>query len=71
MLQAGAGIGDDAVKILVRSLKKVHFDCCRLRDEPICWRQRGSESFAPFEEGEFDGLREQFVAAGREDPLDR
>src|SRR5262249_12011325 len=50
-------------KILVRNLKRVHFDRRRLPDEPIFWRRRGSTTFEPFGPADFDRLRREFAAA--------
>ena len=58
-------------KVLVRSLKQVHFDRRRLPDAPLFWRERGDDTFRPFSAADFDALRERFRAAEREDLLDR
>ncbi len=50
-------------KILVRNLKRVHFDRRRLPDEPIFWRRRGATTFEPFGTADFDALRREFAAA--------
>jgi hypothetical protein len=58
-------------KILVRNLKKQHFHPDRVGDSPVYWRERGSTTYEPFTAREFAALRESFVAAEREDLLDR
>jgi fatty-acyl-CoA synthase len=58
-------------KILVRSLKKVHFDRHRLRDEPIFWRRRGDTAYQPFSVANYEALRHEFAAAEKLDLLDR
>lgn len=58
-------------KVLVRNLKKVHFDRRRLLDEPIYWRRRGDSAFRPFSAADFAGLREEFERAERGQLLDR
>src|SRR5262245_1854509 len=57
-------------KILVRNLKRVHFDRRRLPDEPIFWRRRGSTTFEPFGPADFDRLRQEFAAAEKVELLD-
>jgi hypothetical protein len=58
-------------KILVRNLKKDHFNRDRLPDAPIYWRRRGDDRFHPFTAGDFAGLRREFDAAERGALLDR
>jgi fatty-acyl-CoA synthase len=58
-------------KILVRNLKKVHFDLRRLPDAEIYWQQRGDTAFRRFEPRDFEALRKQFEAAERGELLDR
>jgi fatty-acyl-CoA synthase len=58
-------------KVLVRNLKKSHFDRRRLPDEPIFWRRRGDTTFVPFSSADFEGLREKFAKAERGQLLDR
>jgi fatty-acyl-CoA synthase len=58
-------------KILVRNLKRVHFDRRRLPDEPLFWRRRGSTTFEPFGADDFEALRREFAAAEKVDLLDR
>jgi fatty-acyl-CoA synthase len=57
-------------KILVRSLKKDHFNRDRLPDEPIFWRTRGDTTFRPFTKDDYQALRREFVEAEREGLLD-
>jgi hypothetical protein len=52
-------------KILVRHLKKDHFDRQRLREAPVYWRERGDEAFKPFSAEDYEALRERFAAAER------
>jgi len=58
-------------KVLIRNLKKVHFDRRRLPTEPIYWRRRGDSSYTPFTEADFETLRREFAAAEKLDLLDR
>ena len=57
-------------KVLVRNLKKVHFDPRRVRD-PLYFRERGDTTYRPFTLAEFERLRVAFRAAEREQVLDR
>jgi acyl-CoA synthetase (AMP-forming)/AMP-acid ligase II len=58
-------------KILVRSLKQVHFDRRRLPDAEIYWRRRGDHAFRGFTREDFDALRRDFEASERAELLDR
>ncbi len=58
-------------KILVRNLKRTHFDRRRLPDAPIFWRERGDTRFKPFTRDDFEALYEKFKAAERAELLDR
>ncbi len=58
-------------KVLVRNLKKSHFDRRRLPDEPIYWRRRGDRTFLPFSSADFQKIRSEFEAAERVQLLDR
>jgi len=58
-------------KILVRNLKRVHFDRRRLANEPLYWRQRGDATFKPFTAADFEAVRREFVDAEKTDLLDR
>jgi len=58
-------------KVLVRNLKKVHFDYRRLGDVSIYWRQRGDTTFHPFTRDDYEGLRKEFAAREKLDLLDR
>jgi hypothetical protein len=57
-------------KVLVRNLKKVHFDPRRVSD-PLFFRERGDTSYRPFGRAEFESLRETFKAAERLHLLER
>ena len=58
-------------KVLVRNLKKVHFDLRRLPGETIYWRKRGDAAFRPFTKGDFEKVREEFAKAEKSQLLDR
>jgi len=58
-------------KVLVRNLKKVHFDLNRLAGETIYWRERGDAAFKPLTEQDYQRLRQQFAKAERLALLDR
>ena len=58
-------------KILVRNLKKTHFDKDRLPNEPLYWHERGDTSFRSFTREDYKRLRDQFAAAERLHLLDR
>ncbi len=58
-------------KILVRNLKRVHFDRTRLPDEPLYWRRRGDTAFKPLTAEDYAALRAEFAAAERLEQLDR
>ena len=58
-------------KVLVRTIKKAHFDRRRLPDASIYWRQRGDTTFRPFTAKDYEALRKEFAAAERLDLLDR
>jgi hypothetical protein len=58
-------------KVLVRSLKRVHFDRRRLPDAEIYWRRRGAAGFEAFTREDFDALRRDFEASERAELLDR
>jgi fatty-acyl-CoA synthase len=53
-------------KILVRNLKRDHFDRRRLPDAPLYFRRRGEPSFRGFGKDDFESLRTAFVAAERD-----
>jgi fatty-acyl-CoA synthase len=57
-------------KLLVRRLKRVHFDRRRLPDAALYWRRRGDRRFHPFTREDFEALRESFAAAERLHLLD-
>jgi fatty-acyl-CoA synthase len=58
-------------KVLVRNLKKVHYDLNRLGDAEIYWRRRGDSSYVPFTRADYEGVRKEFEAAEKLDLLDR
>ncbi len=58
-------------KILVRNLKKAHFDRRRLPTEPIYWRRRGDTTYKPFSSEDYEVLRREFAAAEKLELLDR
>jgi fatty-acyl-CoA synthase len=58
-------------KILVRNLKRLHYDLRRLPGEAIYWRSRGDRSFRPLTAADFAALRREFEAAERVELLDR
>jgi fatty-acyl-CoA synthase len=58
-------------KILVRELKRVHYDRRRLADAEIYWRRRGDRSFRPFGRADYEALRLEFETSERLDLLDR
>jgi len=59
-------------KILVRNLKKLHFDLNRLGDaERIFWRRRGEVSYSRFTRADYEELRLEFAEREKLDLLDR
>jgi fatty-acyl-CoA synthase len=58
-------------KILVRNLKRVHFDRRRLADERLYWRRRGDHGFIEFTAADYEALRTQFAEAEKLELLDR
>jgi hypothetical protein len=59
-------------KVLVRNLKRVHFDLARLPEgTEIYWRRRGDETYQPFSSASYQELRREFEAAEKLDLLDR
>lgn len=58
-------------KILVRNLKKVHFDRNRLSNEPLFWRRRGDTAYRPLSAEDYAALRAEFARAEKLDLLDR
>ncbi len=58
-------------KVLVRNLKKLHYDRRRLPDAEIYWRRRGDDRFQTFTASDYEALRGEFAAAERLDLLDR
>ena len=60
-------------KVLVRNLKKIHFDLNRLPQSrvPIYFRVRGDKAFREFTRDEYERVRGEFEAAERVSLLDR
>jgi fatty-acyl-CoA synthase len=58
-------------KVLVRNLKKVHFDLDRVGDSRIYYRRRGDDRFRSFTPEDYAALREEFERAERLELLDR
>jgi fatty-acyl-CoA synthase len=58
-------------KILVRNLKRDHFDRRRLSGELLFWRKRGDESYRDFGDADYEDVRKAFAAAERLQLLDR
>jgi fatty-acyl-CoA synthase len=58
-------------KVLVRNLKRVHFDRRRIPDAELYWRRRGDMAFHPFTAQDYEALRKEFEATERLDLLDR
>ncbi|HKC50237.1 MAG TPA: AMP-binding protein [Myxococcota bacterium] len=57
-------------KVLVRELKRVHFDPRRVSD-PLWFRERGDDAFKPFTPADWERVRQVFGAAERLHLLDR
>jgi fatty-acyl-CoA synthase len=58
-------------KILVRNLKRVHFDRNRLGDAAIFFRTRGDTTYRPLRAADYEKLRAEFAAREKLDLLDR
>ncbi len=58
-------------KILVRNLKRVHFDRRRVGDEPVFFRVRGDTTYRPLGADDYEQLRAEFAAREKIDLLDR
>jgi acyl-CoA synthetase (AMP-forming)/AMP-acid ligase II len=58
-------------KILVRNLKRVHFDRHRLGDAPLFWRTRGDSAYRPLTAADYERLRAEFAEREKLDLLDR
>jgi fatty-acyl-CoA synthase len=58
-------------KVLIRNLKRLHFDLNRLGDAEIYWRRRGDATFAPFTRADYETVRKEFEAAEKLELLDR
>ncbi|MFQ5699554.1 MAG: AMP-binding protein, partial [Myxococcota bacterium] len=58
-------------KVLVRNLKRVHFDLSRIPDPKVYWRERGDTGYRAFTVQDWTRLREVFARAEKLDLLDR
>jgi fatty-acyl-CoA synthase len=58
-------------KVIVRNLKRAHFDRRRLPDQQIYWRQRGETEFRSFTKADFEQVQKTFEASERSHLLDR
>jgi fatty-acyl-CoA synthase len=58
-------------KVLVRNLKKTHFDRRRVGNDPLYWRQRGDTAFRPLTEKDYSALRDEFAQREKLELLDR
>ena len=58
-------------KVLVRTIKKGHFNRDRLPDATIYWRERGDACFKPFSAADYARLRQEFAAREKLDLLER
>jgi fatty-acyl-CoA synthase len=58
-------------KVLVRNLKRVHFDLPRLHGARVYFRARGDTRFRPFDDPGYRTLREAFARSERLELLDR
>jgi fatty-acyl-CoA synthase len=58
-------------KVLVRNLKKVHFDLNRIESDPVYYRRRGDDSFKRLDAAAYQGVRDEFEAREALDVLDR
>jgi hypothetical protein len=58
-------------KILVRNLKRVHFDLTRVGDAPVYFRRRGDSAYRRLTTAAYQQIREEFAAAEKLDLLDR
>jgi fatty-acyl-CoA synthase len=58
-------------KVLVRNLKKTHFDLNRIPDATIYWRLRGDTTFKRLDSEDYAALRKEFAAREKLDLLDR
>jgi hypothetical protein len=56
-------------KVLVRELRRQKFRPDATPD-PILWRDRGETRYRPFTRADYDRVRREFAAAGREHLLD-
>jgi fatty-acyl-CoA synthase len=58
-------------KVLVRNIKKLHFDLRRNPDAVIYWRQRGDTAYRLLTPEDYATLRQEFAAREKLDLLDR
>ncbi len=58
-------------KVLVRNLKRVHFDLNRTGADPIWFRSRGDDRFRPLMRADYEQLRKEYEEAEKLDLLDR
>ena len=58
-------------KVLVRNLKRLHFDRRRLPSAQIYWRRRGDTTFRLLTPEQYEELRRAFAASEKLDLLDR
>ena len=58
-------------KVLVRNLKRVHYDLNRLDAAAVYWRRRGDTTYRQLTRADYEGLRKEFEAAEKLDLLDR
>jgi fatty-acyl-CoA synthase len=58
-------------KVLVRNLKRNHYNCDRLAGEPLYWRVRGDTQFREFTKREYETVKMVFAKAERLHLLER
>jgi len=56
--------------VLVRPLKREHFDLARSPDMLIYWRRRGDTTYRRLTAPDYASLREEFAKAGRANLLE-
>jgi fatty-acyl-CoA synthase len=52
-------------KVLVRNMKKVHFDLRRVAGDEIYWRRRGDSAYRRFSQQDYEAMRTEFAARER------
>lgn len=52
-------------KVVVRQLKREHFDLARCPDMLVYWRRRGDTTYRRFAASDYESLREEFAKTGR------